>query len=72
MERGFLTGKTGIIREVRVEYHFDPRKRRCRATAIVRDESLPGGLDLYTRLSPPTRSEESALSLAEALCEQQR
>jgi hypothetical protein len=29
--------------------------------------ATPGGLDLYTRLLPLTRSEESALSLAEAL-----
>jgi hypothetical protein len=67
MERGFLTGESGIIREVRVQYNFDPRKERYRATAIVRDETLPDGLDLYTRLSPLTRSEESALGLAEAL-----
>jgi hypothetical protein len=67
MERGFLTGETGIIGEVRVEYDFDPRKGRYRATAIVRDESLPSGLDVYTRLSPLTRSERLALGLAEAL-----
>jgi hypothetical protein len=67
MERGFVTGKTGIIGEVRVEYGFDPRRGRYRATAIARDESLPSGLDVYTRCSPLTRSEEEALSLAEAL-----
>jgi hypothetical protein len=67
MERGFLTGETGVIGEVRVEYDFDPRKGRYRGMAIVRDESLPGGLDVYTRRSPLTRSEEDALSLAEAL-----
>jgi hypothetical protein len=67
MERGFFTGKTGIIGEVRVEYGFDPRKGRYRATVIVRDESLPSGLDVYTRCSPLTRSEEEALGLAEAL-----
>jgi hypothetical protein len=67
MERGFLTGETGIIGEVRVEYDFDPRKGRYRATAIVRDESLPSGLDVYTRLSPLTRSEKLALGLAQAL-----
>jgi hypothetical protein len=67
MEGGFLTGDTGIIREVRVDYHFDPKKRCYRATAIVRDETLPAGLDVYTRRSPFTKSEVSALSLAEAL-----
>ena len=67
MERGFLTGETGIIREVRVEYDFDSEKGRYRATAIVRDESLSSGLDVYTRRSPLTRSEQSALGLAEAL-----
>jgi hypothetical protein len=67
MERGFLMGETGIIREVRVEYSFDPRKGRYREIAIVRDESLPSGLDVYTRRLPLTKSEKSALSLAEAL-----
>ncbi len=67
MERGFSTGETGIVREVRVEYSFDPRKGRYRRIAIVRDESLPTGLDVYTRRSPFTPSEKSALSLAEAL-----
>jgi hypothetical protein len=67
MERGFLTGQSGIIREVRVEYDFDRRTGRYRGVAIVRDESLPSGLDVYTRRSPLTRSEKSALSLAEAL-----
>ena len=67
MERGFLMGETGIIREVRVEYSFDPRKGRYREIAIVRDESLPSRLDVYTRCSPLTKSEKSALSLAEAL-----
>ena len=67
MERGFSKGETGIVREVRVEYSFDPRKGRYRKTAIVRDESLPSGLDVYTRCSPLTKDKKSALSLAEAL-----
>ena len=67
MERGFRTGETGIIREVRVEYNFDPAKRRYREIAVVRDESLPSGYDVYTRRSPLTRNASSALGLAEAL-----
>ncbi len=67
MERGFSTGETGIVREVRIEYSFDPRKGGYRGIAIVRDDSLPSGLDVYTRCSPLTKSEKSALSLAEAL-----
>jgi hypothetical protein len=67
MERGFSTGETGIIREVRVKYSFDPRGGRYRRTAVVRDESLPSGLDVYTRCSPLTEDKKSALSLAEAL-----
>ena len=66
-ERGFYTGNSDVFKEVRVEYNFDSRTGRYREIAIVRDESLPSGLDVYTRRSPLTKSEKEAISLAEAL-----
>ena len=64
-ERGFQTGSTGIFREVRVEFDFEPIEARYREVAIVRDESLPSRHDTYTLQSPFLKSEKQALELAE-------
>lgn len=66
-ERGFHTGKTGISKEVRVEYNFDPTKGRYREVAIVRDESLATSYDVYTLQSPLIKSTKRALRFAETL-----
>ena len=66
-ERGFHTGKTGIFKEVRVEYNFYPTHGRYREVAIVRDESLPTSCDVYTLRSPLIKSKERALRFAETL-----
>ncbi|MBW2243319.1 MAG: hypothetical protein JRH01_15135 [Deltaproteobacteria bacterium] len=66
-ERGFRTRSTGIFREVRVEFNFEPIEARYREVAIVRDESLPARHDTYTLQSPLLKSEKRALKLAETV-----
>ena len=64
-ERGFHVGSTGIIREVRIEFNFEPIEARYREVAIVRDASLSDRHDTYTLQSPFLKSEKQALELAE-------
>jgi ribosomal protein S27AE len=66
-ERGFHTGKTGIFKEVRVEYNFDPTTGRYREVAIVRGDGLPTSYDVYTLRSPLIKSKKRALRFAETL-----
>ena len=66
-ERGFHAGNTGVFKEVRVEYNFDPISNVYREIAIVRDESLWGRNNVYTMQSPLIKTEKRALKVAEAL-----
>ncbi len=66
-ERGIHIGKTGIFKEVRVEYKFDRTKGRYREVAIVRGEGLPANYDVYTLRSPLINSRKRALRFAEML-----
>ncbi len=66
-ERGFYAGNSGIFKEVRVEYNFDPTSNVYREIAIVRDESLWGRNNVYTMQSPLIKTEKRALKIAEAI-----
>jgi len=66
-ETGFFEGDTGVFREVRVEYNYDPEAHGYRDVAIVRDVSLWDASNTYTLRSPLVRTEKRALKVAEAL-----
>ena len=65
-ERGFSTGNSPLLKEVRVEYGYDPVMGRYRNVAIVRDENLVGDHRVFTLFSPTVQSEKRALKVAEA------
>lgn len=66
-EVGRSVGNSGIYKEVRVEYNYDPAQKRYREIAIVRDESLWGKCDVYHLNSPLIKTEKRALKVAEAI-----
>lgn len=65
-ERGFHSGEAPFFSEVRVEFDFVLPSGKFVSTAIVRDESLPGG-SVYTLRSPLIKTDKRALSVATAL-----
>lgn len=66
-ERGFADDISGVFKEVRVEYNYDPLIGRYREIAIVRDDSIWGESSTYTLLSPLIKTEKRALKVAEAI-----
>ena len=66
-ERGHWTGDSNIFREVRVEFDFDPLKKKYLQIAIVQDNSLPAHFNIYTLHSPLIKTEQRALKVAEVL-----
>ena len=66
-EKGFYTGTSDIYKECRVEFDFDSRLKVYRQIAVVRDESLPPGCNVYTLHSPLIKTERRALKVAEAI-----
>lgn len=66
-ERAKTEGETGIYKEVRVEYNYDPIQRKFREVAIVRDEAIWGPGKTYLLMSPMIRTDRRALKVAEAL-----
>lgn len=66
-EVGSYIGDTGVFKEVRVEFNYDPLQDRFREIAIVRDESLWGSCNTYTLQSPLIKTEKRGLKVAEAI-----
>jgi len=66
-ESGSYEGDSGVFREVRVEYNYDPESGGYRDVAIVRDVSVWEASSSYTLRSPLVRTEKRALKVAEAL-----
>lgn len=66
-EAGFSDDPSGVFKEVRVEYNYDPIQTRYREIAIVRDDSIWGPSSTYTLLSPLIKTEKRALKVAEAI-----
>ncbi len=68
LERGTHNAKDGVaFKEVRVEFNYDPYKRRFKEIGIVRDEAIWGSGSTYTLLSPLIKTEKRALKVAEAI-----
>ena len=67
IESGRHANDHEVVKEVRVEYNYDPVNGNYRDTAIVRDEAIPGRANVYTFRSPLIKTEQRALKIAEAM-----
>jgi hypothetical protein len=66
-EGSSLLPNESLFVEARVEFDYDPIHEKYNQIAIVRDESMPSTLNIYTLKSPLIRTETRALKVAEAM-----
>ncbi len=68
-ERSVRTGKGARVGEVRVDFDFDPRRRRYRQRALKLDRRLLGSRSVVTLQSPLIDTREQAVRVARRLLE---
>lgn len=65
--QGFHTRSDQTIREVRVEFMFDPNTFQYKSLAVIIENSLPEHFGSYILQDPIIRTEKRALTVGEAL-----